>query len=149
MKREFLQSLKVGDAPLSKEVIDAIMAENGKDIQLAKQAGIDWEEKYNQAVTDHERKVKALHLQNALQSAVTKAGGRNLKAISAMLDLGSMEEQEDLPAALEAAVAACKQEHGYLFYQVAAPYAAGTGSQMPDQTPTSLADALRQRTETL
>lgn len=33
MKREFLQNIKVGDQPLSKEVIDAIMAENGRDIE--------------------------------------------------------------------------------------------------------------------
>ena len=36
MKREFLQNLKVGDQPLPKEVIDAIMAENGRDIERAK-----------------------------------------------------------------------------------------------------------------
>lgn len=33
MKREFLANLKVGDQALPKEVIDAIMAENGRDIQ--------------------------------------------------------------------------------------------------------------------
>lgn len=33
MKREFLQNLKVGDQALPKEVIDAIMAENGRDIE--------------------------------------------------------------------------------------------------------------------
>ena len=36
MKREFLQNLKVGDMPLSKEVMDAIMEENGRDINAAK-----------------------------------------------------------------------------------------------------------------
>ena len=35
MKREFLQDLKVGDQSLPKEVIDAIMAENGRDIEAA------------------------------------------------------------------------------------------------------------------
>ena len=148
MKREFLQSLKVGEATLPKEVIDAIMAENGKDIQLAKQAGQDWEEKYNQAVADHAQQVKSLQLQSALQTAVTKAGGRNLKAISALLDLESMEKAEDIPAALEQAVEALKQENGYLFHQMAAPYAHGTGSAMPDTAPVSLADALRHRNET-
>ncbi len=29
MKREFLQNLKVGEQPLTKEIIDAIMAKNG------------------------------------------------------------------------------------------------------------------------
>lgn len=36
MKREFLQNLKVGEQALTKEVIDAIMAENGRDIEAAK-----------------------------------------------------------------------------------------------------------------
>ena len=36
MKREFLQNLKVGEEALPKEIIDAIMDENGKDITKAK-----------------------------------------------------------------------------------------------------------------
>lgn len=36
MKREFLQNLKVGEETLPKEVIDAIMEENGRDITKAK-----------------------------------------------------------------------------------------------------------------
>lgn len=36
MKREFLQNFKVGDQPLPKEIIDAIMEENGRDIEHAK-----------------------------------------------------------------------------------------------------------------
>ena len=42
MKREFLQNLKVGDQPLSKEVIDQIMAENGRDIEAAKKPFEDY-----------------------------------------------------------------------------------------------------------
>ena len=40
MKREFLQSIQVGEAKLPKEVIDAIMAENGRDIQAAREADV-------------------------------------------------------------------------------------------------------------
>ena len=36
MKTEFLQNFKVGDQPLPKEVIDAILAENGRDIEAIK-----------------------------------------------------------------------------------------------------------------
>ena len=42
MKREFLQNLKVGDQSLPKEVIDAIMAENGRDIEAAKKPFEDY-----------------------------------------------------------------------------------------------------------
>ena len=148
MKREFLQSLAVGDTALPKEVIDAIMAENGKDIQLYKQASKDWEEKYNSAVADHAQQVKTLQLQSAIQTAVTKAGGRNLKAISALLDLESINEAEDLSAALDTALDTLKQENGYLFHEMTVPYARGTGTAMPDTAPVSLADALRHRNET-
>ena len=40
MKREFLQNLKVGEEALPKEVIDAIMEENGRDITAAKTAAV-------------------------------------------------------------------------------------------------------------
>ena len=38
MKTEFLQNLKVGEQPLPKEVIDAILAENGRDIEDTRQS---------------------------------------------------------------------------------------------------------------
>lgn len=43
MKRDFLQNLRVGDQPLPKEVIDAIMEENGRDIEAAKKPFADYE----------------------------------------------------------------------------------------------------------
>lgn len=43
MKREFLQNFKVGDQPLTKEIIDAIMEENGRDIEAAKAPFADYE----------------------------------------------------------------------------------------------------------
>lgn len=43
MKREFLQNFKVGDQSLPKEVIDAIMEENGRDIENAKKPFSDYE----------------------------------------------------------------------------------------------------------
>lgn len=43
MKTEFLQNFKVGDQPLTKEIIDAIMAENGRDIEAAKKPFADYD----------------------------------------------------------------------------------------------------------
>ena len=70
MKREFLQNLKVGEASLPKEVIDAIMAENGRDIENAKQAGNTWEEKYNQALKAHRQELDTMRFQAALEEAL-------------------------------------------------------------------------------
>lgn len=43
MKAEFLQNFKVGDTPLPKEVVDAILAENGRDVEAAKKPFADYE----------------------------------------------------------------------------------------------------------
>lgn len=43
MKREFLANFKVGELPLTAEIIDAIMAENGRDIEAAKKPFADYE----------------------------------------------------------------------------------------------------------
>lgn len=43
MKRDFLQNFKVGDQPLPKEVIDAILDENSRDIGDAKKSFADYE----------------------------------------------------------------------------------------------------------
>lgn len=51
MKREFLQNFKVGDGELPKEVIDAIMAENGRDIEDAKKPFADYEDLKTQLQT--------------------------------------------------------------------------------------------------
>lgn len=43
MNREFLQNIKVNGEALPKEVIDAIMAENGRDIETAKKPFADYD----------------------------------------------------------------------------------------------------------
>lgn len=43
MKREFLQNFKVNGQELPKEIIDAIMAENGRDIEAAKKPFADYD----------------------------------------------------------------------------------------------------------
>ena len=151
MKREFLQSLTVGEASLPKEVIDAIMAENGKDIQAAKAAGADWEEKYHRAMEEHSKQLADLAFSQVFTEAFQKAKGRNDKAIAALLDMESLKSGEDPKAAVTAALAQLKEEHGYLFESelTPPPYATGTGVQSayhPDQ-PATLAGALRERME--
>ena len=137
MEREFLQNIRVGEFSLPEEIIDAILAENGKDMDNAAQT--------------HAREMSALRVQSALETAVTKAGGRNLKAISALLDLDSLAAGEDLAAAMEAAVGKLKQENDYLFEstQTPPPYARGTGAResAPNTQPATLAGALREKYE--
>ena len=149
MKREFLQQFTVEGQSLPKEVIDAIMAENGRDIQQAKQSANDWEEKYNKAVADHKKELDELSFRGIFSEAVRTAKGRNEKAIAALLDLDTIRSAEDPSAALSEAVAALKKDSGYLFEDedVPPPYAGGTGVRQAAGTdaPATLAGALRAR----
>ena len=173
MKREFLQEFRVGEMPLPKEVIDAIMAENGRDIQKVKanfadyeelkaelskrqqdqsfeEAAKAWEEKYNQAVEDHKAQLTQMAFQKALDEGIAKAKGRNAKAITALLDVDALKESENQQQAIEAALSALKQESRYLFDgDVPPPYARGTGaySGAQEKHPTTLAGALREKFE--
>lgn len=148
MKREFLQNLQVGERPLSKEIIDAIMTENGRDIETAKQVGAAWEEKYNRAVAAHRQELEQMRLDAALEQAVIRAGGRNTKAICALMDLDSIRQRENLNQAIDQAIQTLQTTDSYLFcVPQAPPYAQGTGSYAPDPRPTSLAGAIRERME--
>lgn len=162
MKREFLQNLKVGDQPLSKEVIDAIMAENGRDIEAAKKLYADydhikeqldeaqktikgfqdqdiegvrksaqeWEQKYNQAVKDHEAKLADMAFDRKLEDAINGAKGKNAKAIKALLDVDNLKASKNQDADIKAAMDALQKESGYLFGDVGnpPPYSPGAGT---------------------
>ena len=162
MKREFLQNFKVGDQPLPKEVIDAIMAENGRDIESAKKpfedyshiksqleeaqktiqgfkdqdiegvrkSAKDWEEKYNQAVKDHQTQLADMAFDRALECAITTANGRNAKAIKALLDVDALKNSKNQEADIKAALEGLQKDSGYLFGSDEVPptYAAGTGT---------------------
>ena len=148
MKREFLQDLRVGDQPLPKEVVDAIMAENGRDIQHHREQAQSWEEKYNSAVSAHSAELSQMAFTASLERAVTRHGGRNVKAISAVLDLEKLRGQEDLETAMDQAMKNLKKEHDYLFArtQTPPPYAGGTGAGVPaPHSPNTLVGALKER----
>ena len=83
----------------------------------------------------HLQELDALRREHALERAIDAAGGRNAKAIRALIDEEALAQSEDAFAAATAAVAALKQENGWLFAQpqVSAP---GTGALQVSKMPT-------------
>ena len=173
MKREFLLSLQE-DQPLSKATIDAIMAENGKDIQATRALFADydslkaqllsaqqaiatleegnakvWEEKLSQMEASHRAQLRQVEFFHLLRQEVANCGGRNQKAVEALLDLESLQKAENPEVATREAIGALQRENPWLFQtQTPPPYARGTGAQAPQITePATLAGALRERFE--
>ena len=154
MKREFLQGLLVGEMALPKEVIDAIMAENGRDIEKAKGEAVallaekeTWEETLRQMRESHETALQQLTFSHRLENTIRAANGRNEKAICALLDMDALRngEEKDITSAVEK----LREEAPYLFERTETPppYARGTGAASPlrEEEPATLAGALKQR----
>lgn len=72
MKREFLQNFKVGDQALPKEIIDAIMAEHGRDIEDAKKPFADYETIKNQ-LSEAQRTIQGFQTQGQDMERVRNA----------------------------------------------------------------------------
>ena len=153
MKAEFLQNFKVGDAPLPKEVIDAILAENGRDGELAKKPFADYESIKEQLKTateglkafegvdvkDLQGQVTKLTKDLANQAEAHKKQLADLafdgvlkddKAIRALLDVDKLKASKDQTTDIKAALGELKKDSGYLFEseETPPPYAAGTGT---------------------
>ncbi len=122
--REFLQQLE-----LSEETVESILAEQGKVMER------------------HKEEISALKLQHGVELAIHKAGGRSVRAISALLDLDSIRQSEDVEKALEESLSQLKKDSGYLFESQQAPrYARFTGvRENAPAAPATLAGALRER----
>ena len=107
---------------------------------------LELEEQVAEAIWQrHTQTVQKLQFDHSLQQAIAGAGGRNAKAITALLDMEALQaDPEGIPQALEQ----LKAENSYLFEEKLPRYAKGTGTQIPQKTvPTTLAGALRERFE--
>lgn len=160
MRREFLQNLQA-EQPLSKQSIDAIMAENGKDIEATRALFADYDSLKQQLATAQQtihtleenaakalaEKVRQMEFSFMLQQQVGQFGGRNQKAVEALLDLPGLQQAEDPKASTQEALKKLQKENPWLFQAATPPpYASGTGAVSPGANkPDSLAGALRER----
>ena len=121
MEKEFLMNL----GELSEEVVEAILEQHGKEVQAL------------------QCQCRQAELHSRLGNAIAAAGGRNHKAIAALLDLDALADADE--AAIAQAVEQVKHDCGYLFCSPV-PFAPGTGAvQQKEEKNGSLADALRER----
>lgn len=129
MKREDLKTLGLTD-----EQVDAVMKQHGADIQ-AEQArtaeiqtqlteaqtqlrgyeGVDIEALQKQ-ISDLQTEKSEMVFQGQLKDAITQAGGRSVKAISALMDVAALRDvTEGQAEAIAKAVADVKESNGWAF----------------------------------
>ena len=154
MTREFLENFKVGDQTLPAEIIDAILAENGRDVAeldavrnqlktaedgLKAFEGVDVQDLQGKitalqndlkdAKDKHQAEMADMTFNHALEAAITAAKGRNVKAIRALLDVEALKSSKNQESDIKTALDGLVKESAYLFDTgtTPPPYAAGTG----------------------
>lgn len=168
MKREFLQNFKVGELPLTDEIINAIMAENGRDIEAAKKPFADYESikdqlqtaknglkafegvdvaqlqgeitklkgEITQKDTEWQDKLDAMTFEGKVKDAITAVKGKNVKAITALLDLETLRASKNQEADLKAALEGLQKAEDSVFMfgddqGAPPPYSPGAGGGTP------------------
>lgn len=143
MKREFLLNFKVGDQPLPKEIIDEIMAENGRDIERAKaHAGANGGSDGKMFTQEDVNRIVSERLAREREKPVDDEREKNLKAREARLDCRDYLDSKKYPVKLldlldhsdvekfKAAADAMIEGFPGIMQEdpVPPPYAAGTGT---------------------
>lgn len=86
-----------------------------KDYDQVKSQVEEYKNKYEQSKAEYETKIADMQFGASLESAITAAGGRNAKAIKALLDVEMLKKSKDKSADIKAAIEACQKENAYLF----------------------------------
>ena len=158
MTREFLENFKVGDQALPAEIVDAILAENGRDVAeleavrtqlqtatdgLKAFEGVDVQELQGKianlqndlktAQDKHKTEMADMAFNHALEAAITGAKGRSVKAILGELGddkVAALKGSKNQAADIKAALDGLAKENSWLFDtgETPPPYSAGTGT---------------------
>lgn len=101
-----------------------------QDIEGARKSAREWEEKYNQAIADHKQQMADMAFDQSLNTAIAGFKGKNVKAITALLDVETLKKSSNQNADIKAALEVLKKDNDYLFEEAAKapPYATGTGA---------------------
>ncbi len=153
MRRKFLE-----DMGLTKEQVDQIMEENGKDItreqgvantyktqltdlenKLKEFDGVDVKDlkdkvttltnEINNTKSTYESKIADMQFTSALEGKISSLKPKNAKAVMALLDIDNLKKSKNQDTDITAALEAIKKDNGYLFEESKATPKVVTGNQ--------------------
>ena len=152
MKREFITTLL---PDISKDVLDQVMAEHGKDIEVHKAQttaanatikdlqdavkkfdGVDVEKLHGDLTTlqtKYDADTSKIKLDSALDMALIGSKAKNIKAVKALLDPGIIKLDGDKLLGIDEQLTKLKTEVSYLFEEQTDPSKVRVDSAMPHE----------------
>jgi hypothetical protein len=82
----------------------------------------DMQSKITQLTTDlqnkeseYQTRLSDIDFNQSIETAIKGAGGKNAKAVKALLDIDALKSSKDQTADIKAAIEACQKDNGFLF----------------------------------
>lgn len=108
MERKFLENIKIGDAAMPKEIIDAIMSENDKDVEAERTKYADYDT-IKEQLTEAQKTIQGFQDQGQdIEAVRTKAAEWEQKYNQAITDHNKAMADRDFNDQLTAAITAAK-----------------------------------------
>lgn len=87
----------------------------GKDFDEITRERDEWKRKHDEAIETHKKEQEDREFNSHLDAAISKAKGKNTKAIRALLDIDSLRASRNLEQDIGSALDAMREENGWLF----------------------------------
>lgn len=88
------------------------------DVEGIKKAADEYKTKFEEAQANAQKEIEALKFEHSLESALTKAGAKNVKAAKALLDIEILRSSKNIDSDLETAISTLKETDNYLFGEI-------------------------------
>ena len=98
--------------------------------------------------TEYQTKLSDMEFNSVLDTAITKSGARNAKALKALLDIDSLKSSKNQTDDINSAIEKVKAENDYLFETTQpVPHIVAKGGSTPSATKMSLSQAMKYANE--
>lgn len=112
-------STKETELASTKEQLSTANAEiesyKSMDIEGIKASAESYKAKFEESEKNSKAEIESLKFEHSLESALAKAGTKNVKAAKALLNIEELKNSKNVDTDIEAAITALKESDGYLF----------------------------------
>lgn len=100
------------------------------DIEGIKASAESYKAKFEESEKNSKAEIESLKFEHSLESALAKAGAKNIKATKALLNIEELKSSKNVDTDIEVAITTLKESDAYMFGETDPMRLAGAGSQI-------------------
>ena len=103
------------------DAVETLKGFEGKDFDAITKDRDEWQRKHNELVETQKKETEEREFNEMLSAAISETKGKNIKAITALLDLDALRKSKNQEKDIKAALEGVKKDNEYLFDVTGAP----------------------------